>query len=77
MEYVMKKLLTNENLKHMGQGWLVWGLRRIRGTGMEQNLYVHSLRKEYKLDQGSFLSLKNVLVRHILNEGTFWSLMAH
>lgn len=73
----MKKLLTNENLKHTGQDWLVWGLRGIRGTRLEQSLYIHSLRREYKLDQGSFLPLKNLLVRHISNKGTSWSLMPH
>lgn len=53
---VIKKLLTNENLKYMGQGWLIWGKGDKQGTGMEQILlvYVHSLRKKCKPDWVAF-----------------------
>lgn len=50
MEPVIKELLTNENLKYMGQGWFIWGKGDKQGTGMEQILYVHSLRKKCKSD---------------------------
>lgn len=54
MEPVIKKLLTNENLKYVGQGWLIWGNGDKESTGMEQILYVHSLRKKCKPDWVAF-----------------------
>lgn len=54
MEPVIKKLLTNENLNYVGQGWLIWGNGDKESAGMEQILYVHSLRKKCKPDWVAF-----------------------